>query len=580
MADTNLNITVTTDSAALQDLITKLKSGTMTVADYNKTTRTLRAETIAGSQAQKDLGDVMSQVAKQSKSATVQEESLLGVIRANRRERFLYMFAITESMTAINAATGGQNAFAKSVSSAAGAVFGMKFALDAMGLSATAAWPVAIIVGAWTIIREILASQKKATEDLNAELKKQYDLEVGLGIISPSTAQANAAAKVGQASGEMTLLQAKRKSLEDMRDSLLKQGQGQAAVGVIEQLKTVNEQLVKQKTALLEAEEAYKKLYDTSSKGQKDAILGLGDIAEQRFRRREISSKEYIDLLEREIYDYSKLITSSKDIAVVDGLKVKMQDAYKQKLDEATKLKEKQNQVEEDAGENNLRIMKAVAQTEQENADYQRNAARNITIGGVSMAQGGTSTQDFEKRQKVVLEAMEGKVKQSAKETSEATRVIARSFDAVGNSISVNIVDKLGLANNLLGGFLKQLLSGVAQIGINYLTGGIAGLLGLERGGDVVPGGGSLQFAAMGGNYNYGKLQNVIVGERGPELMQVGTNGVRVMSNQQMGRMGGNYQGGTSGGGGMQVQVVPIISSTGLSVMVKSGQRIYNKISR
>jgi hypothetical protein len=54
----------------------------------------------------------------------------------------------------------------------------------------------------------------------------------------------------------------------------------------------------------------------------------------------------------------------------------------------------------------------------------------------------------------------------------------------------------------------------------------------LGSGGDVTTGG-RLQFAASGANFNYGGLQNVIVGERGAELMQVGKNGVRVFSNQQ-----------------------------------------------
>jgi hypothetical protein len=76
-----------------------------------------------------------------------------------------------------------------------------------------------------------------------------------------------------------------------------------------------------------------------------------------------------------------------------------------------------------------------------------------------------------------------------------------------------------------------------------------ASLLGLASGGDVTTGG-SLRFAASGANFRYGGLQNVIVGEQGAELMQVGRNGVRIISNnnlQKMNQMGQASRGGGSG---------------------------------
>jgi hypothetical protein len=80
----------------------------------------------------------------------------------------------------------------------------------------------------------------------------------------------------------------------------------------------------------------------------------------------------------------------------------------------------------------------------------------------------------------------------------------------------------------------------------------------------------------MGGNFNYGKLQNVIVGERGPELMQVGMNGVRVISNQNMGAL--NQLSQVSKGGATPMQPYVTIHNhfdkAGIATVVEQGNRI------
>jgi hypothetical protein len=98
------------------------------------------------------------------------------------------------------------------------------------------------------------------------------------------------------------------------------------------------------------------------------------------------------------------------------------------------------------------------------------------------------------------------------------------------HNMFVNVV---GGANSLFQQMLIGIGDALAGTLIDKAIGGIFGLIGLAKGGDVFTGN-KLQFAASGGNFKYGNMQNVIVGERGPEMMQVGKNGVRVISNHEM----------------------------------------------
>ena len=123
MPDSNLNITVTTDSKALQDLVTKLNAGTITVKEFSKTVRDLKSEAIPGSQALKDLGDVAAQVSMQSKSVIAQERTFTNVIRESRQERRLYRYAMLEGVAAVQALTGKEDILTASVTNGAQAVF-------------------------------------------------------------------------------------------------------------------------------------------------------------------------------------------------------------------------------------------------------------------------------------------------------------------------------------------------------------------------------------------------------------------------------------------------------------------------
>src|SRR3990167_4523017 len=63
MADSQLHITVTTDDEGLRGLIAKLNSGNLTIKEYNKSLRDLRASSKIGSQGLLDLKEVQTQVA-------------------------------------------------------------------------------------------------------------------------------------------------------------------------------------------------------------------------------------------------------------------------------------------------------------------------------------------------------------------------------------------------------------------------------------------------------------------------------------------------------------------------------------
>jgi hypothetical protein len=181
MADSGLHITVTTEDAKIAQFVGQLNSGELALGKVNKQLRDLKSAAIPGSQALKDLIDIQRQLGDQSRSTEAREQSLIGTIRQSRQERRLGMFAINESLHALEAATGSENQFAKAVSGGATAVFGIKFALDAMGESMSkVALPIAIAVGLWTVLRDLFGGSAEASKKLNEELKKQNETVIGL----------------------------------------------------------------------------------------------------------------------------------------------------------------------------------------------------------------------------------------------------------------------------------------------------------------------------------------------------------------------------------------------------------------
>jgi hypothetical protein len=194
MADTNLNITVTTDSTALKALVAQLNAGTITQAAYNKTIRDLKAASVVGSQAAMDLKNVIGQVSEQTltyqgqimksyfstgealRTQAAGERGLTDTIRSARQERRMYMFAVREGEQAITSLIGAENGLMKATTAGASSVFGIKFALDMLGGTISRfALPIALLVGAFTILKEIFKDNSKEAAEFNKNMKKMSD---------------------------------------------------------------------------------------------------------------------------------------------------------------------------------------------------------------------------------------------------------------------------------------------------------------------------------------------------------------------------------------------------------------------
>jgi hypothetical protein len=79
------------------------------------------------------------------------------------------MFAVNEGISALQSATGSQNAFTTAISQGASAVFGIKFALDAVGGSfAQLALPIGIVIGLYTA----LSQESKQLAEIEERLKQ------------------------------------------------------------------------------------------------------------------------------------------------------------------------------------------------------------------------------------------------------------------------------------------------------------------------------------------------------------------------------------------------------------------------
>ena len=177
------------------------------------------------------------------------------------------------------------------------------------------------------------------------------------------------------------------------------------------------------------------------------------------------------------------------------------------------------------------------------------------------------------------------KLKSDLKESFDDTKVrIDAVNSAIGNLASgwTQAISGLISGTQNIGQAFMAMKDAVVQALIEIIAKMIAmkilqaalGIFGLASGGDVTSDGGSLSgvgapsvgMAAGGGDFAYGDLQNVLVGEKGMELMQVGRNGVRIISNNNLQKM--NQMSQSSRGSG-----------NGNAAMAKAFQSLADKIT-
>ena len=526
--DTGFNIRTTSDNAGLIDFAAKVNSGTMTVGELAKASRTLKSELIAGSQSAKDYGDMTAQIAIQSRSAASQQNSLIGVMKSSRQEHRLGMFAVMEGMHAIEGFTGKESEMTKSVLNGTQAFFGMKFAMEAMGASASLAWPVAVIVAAWSVISGILAAEKKMTEDLNAELDKQFKLKVSLGLISPQQNLAHAGEGVNQAQADISATEKQKSNLQALYNQSL------SAFGVANsqtlmyknQLSEINLTLEKQHTALLQAELDYTKLYDS----QKEHDKVIKDTVKD--------SQEYTQALTAEHQSEFNLMTLGQQR--IDVQKRLNAEKFLHSLDAKGSTQEIKDQTA-------INILK------KQLLDIDNQIAKNRVVEPITKNRRQLAEEYRATHQTIVPTA-----KEEEKAVDNTEKKTQQAFQNIQGGVSA-LQGMMGMLHMKTDSFLGDVLEGVNKIlmvvetikSISNAVSAVSSIIAmLGGGGDVVASGSKLQFAANGANFNYGSLQNVIVGERGAELMQVGRNGVRVISNNNLQKMNQMSQSSRGGGNG------------------------------
>lgn len=572
MPDNVLNITVQTDSKTLQDLINKLNSGALSVKDFAKAAREVKNELVIGSQAQKDFGDMMNQVSVQTKSVLAQQNSLIGVMKTARQERRLGMFAVTEFMRATEGLTGKDNEMSKAIMGSTQAFFGMKFALDAMGGGlATLSTPLSLLIASFTFIKGLLKDIKDYAKEATEEGLKRFG--EAFGLLSP----------FGK-TGTTTEIDKRLKEMYAQRNQFLNQEREFALLGTVGgKTATVSPT----NTPEFKALEANIKLYE-----------GMREQAEE-IRKREEARKSVMEAVNKTIEagssDYQKLKKELEDVGnaltnqnmslearqkLVDyqeRLQLKIADMEKStatREDERKKLAEENKKSAEEELRIRQRIADIVHDIQQEEIkafdkgfDYlklQQEVHPQTTDEYIKQLR---LLQESTKDEKLKLE-IEKEIQSTAERASQSMQRGLTAIEQGLSSIGIRTdswIMKLSKAVQYALEF-KAILKASESTGDFEFYGGLAskvlGVLGLALagGGDVTTGG-RLQFAASGVNIPYGSNWTGLVGDdngrinRTTELMQVGKNGVRIISNNNLRQL--NQMGQSSRGGGNNIILRP-----------------------
>jgi hypothetical protein len=559
MAETNLNISVT-----VADGVENLKQLEAAI----KAQRAAWKDAAIGSQEYTAAGQKLAQMLDQKNELTkiglsydaqvkqsyfsmgealrvqtVGEKGLTDVIRSARQDRRMYMFAIRETETALTSVVGKESAVTSAMTTGAQAVFGMKFALEAMGVAATAAWPVAIIVAAWSVISGILASQKKDTEDLNAVLRENLDLEIKLGRIAP---EAGVGADVAQLAEEKRKLANLQKTTTNYRIGL--NGQYSPVTTTVGSPKEIADQINLVDKLQLKVLEGNKKIADENGKELdefKDRMDQQIANEDEQTKKQQKSSddeqkafdKKRAALIEEQDYQHAMGALSDAEYLTILKIRWAQDDKVKSRKEELAVMKQIEALQEKHPELSAISLSGELAGKSYATGSYGYRVAKNLNPGAINPDQFGTikSTEQLNAEANAKLEA------------SATNKYLIEPMKSGFQSMAYSTLEGFnrmweqssGFARTVLGQALEsiadKLISNVEDKLIDKATTGLLALLGLSCGGDI-------QYAASGGTYRPGS--SVIVGERGPEMLLVGNRGTRVIPNSQITQMGMQTRGG------------------------------------
>ena len=277
----------------LNDTIGRINAGTYSINDMataNKGLKSSMKELEVGTPVYKVMQTAVAETEKglkqlhgELKYGSSAYGEYVQSVRTARTEKRMLRFAIMEVVggleglkSAYLGITGASDtaakhadAFTKGIQGAITASFGLKFGLEMLGMAANIAGPIAIAVGALTLLGSILQSDREDARKLAEEMKstdeKINDLLLKTGKINTQQAinlhQANAVALRSQA-GLVKTTKKEMVSTGKMVDS----GGGEMVVGYEERTVEDTEGILKRNKLLLEAMEEEGKIADLRTK--------------------------------------------------------------------------------------------------------------------------------------------------------------------------------------------------------------------------------------------------------------------------------------------------------------------------
>jgi hypothetical protein len=203
--------------------------GSQSIKDLRDAYKQLKAEVSQlpiGSAEFKEGAAQAGALNSQIKDLNYQMNGMSGAVRSARTEFRMYRFAVVELIggfegiaTGIDQLTGGTGeggafkTLTKSMTGALGAGMGIKFGMDMLGGTfAKLSGPVALAVGALTLLGGAMAEEKNRLKLINDELTKNYDLRVKLSGVTEAESnveqarQYNAAQVQSQQAGSKRLM--------------------------------------------------------------------------------------------------------------------------------------------------------------------------------------------------------------------------------------------------------------------------------------------------------------------------------------------------------------------------------------